>query len=290
MSDGQFIEGLHKDGDAISVDDQHIAVLAQDGSNNYAYLELGDNGGLKVDIVDATGITVEVDIDQYVDGFTIIGGEQGTVAMGSDGTNLQFINVDSAGTIAIQDNGGSITVDATDLDIRDLTSASDSVEVLQATASNLNATVVATDFDIRDLDATQDNVAISDGTETLAVNVDGSINTVTTKAQQEVEYGNVAVAKSANATIVSYSPSAGTVLATGIEVSALGYSRWEISYGTTASEVLKIVKWTTPSNPSLFIDIDAIPLASTETILVQGFNENNRPGNMEMYASIRHDV
>lgn len=37
--------------------------------------------------------------------------------------------------------------------------------------------VNATDLDIRDLSAAQDNVAISDGTDTLAVNPDGSINT-----------------------------------------------------------------------------------------------------------------
>jgi hypothetical protein len=43
-------------------------------------------------------------------------------------------------------------------------------------------TVVATDLDIRDLDATQDNVAISDGTDTLAINADGSINTVASDA------------------------------------------------------------------------------------------------------------
>lgn len=36
--------------------------------------------------------------------------------------------------------------------------------------------IVATDLDIRDLDATQDNIAISDGTDTLAINADGSLN------------------------------------------------------------------------------------------------------------------
>ena len=40
--------------------------------------------------------------------------------------------------------------------------------------------VSATDLDIRDLDASQDNVAISDGTDTLGVNADGSINVNTT--------------------------------------------------------------------------------------------------------------
>lgn len=36
--------------------------------------------------------------------------------------------------------------------------------------------ISATDLDIRDLSAAQDNVAISDGTDTLAINADGSIN------------------------------------------------------------------------------------------------------------------
>jgi hypothetical protein len=123
----------------------------------------------------------------------------GTEVIITDGTDTLEINGD-----------GSINsvVTATDLDIRDLTSASDSVEVLQNTHDDLNAnaniqvnntdvgnanpvpvsdaggsitvdgsvTVSATDLDIRDLDAAQDNVAISDGTDTLAVNTDGSIN------------------------------------------------------------------------------------------------------------------
>jgi hypothetical protein len=43
-----------------------------------------------------------------------------------------------------------------------------------------------TDLDIRDLDASQDNVAISDGTDTLAVNADGSINVVTTATDLDI--------------------------------------------------------------------------------------------------------
>lgn len=117
-------------------------------------------------------------------------------------TPTQQLAVNADGSINITDNGASLTVDATDLDIRDLDSAQDSVEVLQATHDNLNAnaniqvgnadvangnpvpvsdaggslTVDATDLDIRDLSAAQDNVAISDGTDTLAINADGSLN------------------------------------------------------------------------------------------------------------------
>jgi hypothetical protein len=43
---------------------------------------------------------------------------------------------------------------------------------------NSSIDVTATDLDIRDLSASQDNVAISDGTYTLAINADGSINAV----------------------------------------------------------------------------------------------------------------
>jgi hypothetical protein len=60
-----------------------------------------------------------------------------------DGTDALAVNAE--GSIRVSDGGGSLTVDATDLDIRDLS-------------------------------ASQDNVAISDGTDTLEVNADGSIN------------------------------------------------------------------------------------------------------------------
>lgn len=120
----------------------------------------------------------------------------------------QQLAVNSDGSVNITDNGGSLTVDATNLDIRDLSHTQDSIEARQTTHDNLNVnaniqvgdadvsngnpvpisdaggsitvdgsvTVSATDLDIRNLSATQDNVAISDGTDTLAVNADGSIN------------------------------------------------------------------------------------------------------------------
>lgn len=143
----------------------------------------------------------------------------------------QQLEVDSSGrvTVKIQDSSGdtlestsgalhvttagqSIEVTATDLDIRDLDQAQDSVEVFQATHDNLNLnanlqvgdadvangnpvpvsdaggslTVDATDLDIRDLDAGQDNVAISDGTDTLEVNADGSLNAVVTATDLDI--------------------------------------------------------------------------------------------------------
>lgn len=48
------------------------------------------------------------------------------------------------------------------------------------------AALTASDIDIRDLSALQDNVAISDGTDTLAINGDGSINAVVTATDLDI--------------------------------------------------------------------------------------------------------
>jgi len=115
----------------------------------------------------------------------------GSPAMGKDGSgNAVVIPV----PLPITDNGGEITVDASDLDIRDLDATQDNVAISDGTDvlavngdGSINAvisdgggsiTVDASDLDIRDLNASQDNVAISDGTDTLGVNPDGSINVV----------------------------------------------------------------------------------------------------------------
>lgn len=93
----------------------------------------------------------------------------------------QTLTVNADGSVNVTDNGGSLTVDATNLDIRDLVFATDKVDV-----SGSSVTVSATDLDIRNLSATQDNVAISDGTDTLAVNADGSINSVVTATNLDI--------------------------------------------------------------------------------------------------------
>lgn len=94
-----------------------------DTDNVGAYLRSADGtllthtdvGGKKaLDVRIAEGINVEVDLS-HVDDSVKVG----------DGTDFLEINAD--GSINITDNGGSLTVDAVDLDIRDLDAASDSV-------------------------------------------------------------------------------------------------------------------------------------------------------------------
>jgi len=109
----------------------------------------------------------------------------GVYLRASDGTLLTHTDV--GGKKALDVNvANDVNVTATDLDIRDLDFATDSVDVSGSAVSitgDVNVTqgtnpwvVSATDLDIRDLSAAQDNVAISDGTNTLAINADGSIN------------------------------------------------------------------------------------------------------------------
>lgn len=59
-------------------------------------------------------------------------------------------------------------------------------DALKVNFSNTSIAVTATNLDIRDLSAAQDNVAISDGTDTLAVNNDGSINAVVSATNLDI--------------------------------------------------------------------------------------------------------
>lgn len=78
----------------------------------------------------------------------------------------------TGGSLHVSDGGGSLTVDASDLDIRDLDFAQDSVDVSgsevsldAATLAALeNITVSASDLDIRDLTFANDKVDVSGST------------------------------------------------------------------------------------------------------------------------------
>lgn len=178
-----------------------------DGDSVLAYLRDGSgaslsstSGALHVNVQNASLAVTATDLD--IRDLTHV---SDSVKVG-DGTD--FLAVNSDGSINITDNGGSITVDgtvaatqsgswtvavssvagtvavtqstspwvvsATDLDIRDLAFATDSVTAHQGGSWTVTAT--ATDFDIRDLTHVSDSVKIGDGTDFLAVNADGSIN------------------------------------------------------------------------------------------------------------------
>lgn len=96
-------------------------------------------------------------------------------------TNLDIRDLTSAsdsvaavqsGTWTIDSITNAVTVTATDLDIRALTNA----DVVTAEQGTSPWVVSATDLDVRDLTHASDSVKIGDGTDFLAINNDGSIN------------------------------------------------------------------------------------------------------------------
>jgi hypothetical protein len=92
-----------------------------------------DRQGLDVQIRTSAGVAIDSFGGgiQYADGVAR-STATGTLAMGDDGINIQSVKVDTAGVLAIQDNGGSITIDAATLPLP--TGASTSA--LQTTISN----------------------------------------------------------------------------------------------------------------------------------------------------------
>lgn len=144
-------------------------------------------GKKALDVRVAEGINVEVDLDAADDSVAAWLSDGAGNAISSTGGALHIsdgggsLTVDGTVTAlqgtspwVVGDGGGSLTVDAVDLDIRDLTQA-DEVTVFQGTDPWI---VSATDLDIRDLDAAQDSVAawLSDGSGNAISSTGGSLN------------------------------------------------------------------------------------------------------------------
>jgi hypothetical protein len=97
----------------------------------------------------------------------------GAFLRSSDGTLLTHSTIGGKEALDVSIADSSIEVTATDLDIRDLDFATDSVDV-----SGSSVTVSATDLDIRDLDAAQDSVSalLSDGAGNALTSTAGALD------------------------------------------------------------------------------------------------------------------
>jgi hypothetical protein len=156
---------------------------AAEGATVGSHILAGDDGTA----IGHVGDALKVDIGSVTDlDIRDLSHTQDSVKVG-DGTDFLAVNTD--GSVNITDNGGSITVDgsvtvsATDLDIRDLSATQDNVAISDGTDTlavnadgSLNAIVTATNLDIRDLTHVSDSVKVGDGTDLLAINADGSVN------------------------------------------------------------------------------------------------------------------
>lgn len=138
------------DAESLAASDSVGAFLRSSDGTLITHTTVGGKEALDVRI--AEGINVEVDLDAADDSVAAHTFDGAGNAIGSTG-----------GALHISDAGGSITVDAVDLDIRDLSFATDSVDVSNSTNVAIvdgggSITVDSVDLDIRDLSAVSDSV------------------------------------------------------------------------------------------------------------------------------------
>lgn len=174
-----------------------------------------------------------------------IGGTAVTTGSGTIGAGTQrVVLATDQPVIPVSDNAGSLTVDATDLDIRDLTHSSDSIKV-------------------------------GDGTDFLAVNTNGSINVVTSLPTPVWDYATANLVKDTPTSVNTYSPGAGTDYLLQIRVSGSGVMKVELLYGTTSSEAVIDVKFNSTANPNVEFDMKELPITSSQTVIVRCTNLEN---------------
>jgi len=170
---------------------------------------------------------------------------------------------DGGNVISIDDGGGSITVDGA-------------------------VTVSATDLDIRDLDHTTDSVEIGDGTDTLGVNADGSINVVVAGvAGTRIHDYDKSAATAKDATVNHDYTVAGTTFNLNqVSIAGAGRMKAEIQVGPVASLVSKITlfKEREATVDHEFLPAIAVPVASTGTVRV--IKTQRSLGTLFMYSTI----
>lgn len=219
----------------------------------------------------------------------------GSTLGANSGVDIGDVTVNNgagAAAVNIQDGGNSITVDgsvtvsATDLDIRDLAFATDKVDV-----SGSSVTVSATDLDIRDLSHVTDSVKIGDGTDFLAVNANGSINVVVADSGgNEINNYNAATAVASNATSNhDYTVTAGqTLQLQQIEASASGKAKIDVRIETgVATGVFNTVftQFNSTAEPNMSICLKA-PISVAAGVRVRVVRTNRENQAQDLYSTI----
>lgn len=179
---------------------------------------------------------------------------------GVDIGDVTINNAAGASAVNIQDGGNSITVDGS----------------VSITGS---VTVTATDLDIRDLTHVSDSVKIGDGTDFLAVNADGSINVVVgaSSGTPVADYNQNATLASATSSNHDYTATGGAFLPSYIKVSSESIATFEILTGPTGTLVSRGKIRTSVEHPNAeFLFPAGFSIASTEIVRVIRTNDSNK--------------
>jgi hypothetical protein len=180
-----------------------------------------------------------------------------------DGHNVTVDNAAGGAAVNIQDGGNSITVDGA-------------------------VTVSATALDIRPLVDTTDSIAIGDGTDTLAINTDGSINVRVgdRSGTEQLDYDTATVASAATSNH-DYTTT-GTFRLSQIHVTASSSQKAEIQVETgAATGVFNTVAVLFTSEADL--NADWTPVAPPQVISgarVRIIRENTDNQSQDLYSTI----
>lgn len=168
-----------------------------------------------------------------------------TTGGGTEATALRVtIANDSTGVVSVDDNGGSLTVDASQLDVDDLND-------------------------------TDDKVAIGDGTDTLAINADGSINVVTQSASGTpiADYDEQSALGTGASDNHDYTASGGTFEPTDITVSSESIGTFLIIANSVSIAKIR----TSVEHPNATYTFpDGFTIADTQVLRVTRTNDSNK--------------
>lgn len=202
-------------------------------------------------------------------------------------TDANRLAIDASGFATINVNG-IVPVSATDLDIRDLTSLTDSVEVLQSTHDNLNANA---NLQINDVDVSPANPVpiskdqnINSSTNPIFVNVvEGGLSAT------EIDdfYTLVDVPVNATATHAYPVTATKTFVLDRVMASCAQPIRVEVKVGPIATQSTVAVKFTSGANRNVDFDFNGkieVPDTASGTISVEIKNIGDQQS--DVYSTI----
>jgi hypothetical protein len=235
------------------------------------------------DKVDASGSTLGANSGVDIGDVTINNAAGAAAVNIQDGGNS--ITVD--GTVAVS---GSVTVTATDLDIRDLNSATDSVAVTDGGGSltvDGTVTVTATDLDIRNLNLTDDAVKISGNSSANSSTNPIFVQNVSGNITGEVHDYNTAASVGGGSTSNHNYTVTTAMRLSSIIVSASGACKVEVQTGPVASLVSRAVGFVPKEGGSLQLNFDPpIEVPTTSTGTVRLIRTNREGSSQDLYSTI----
>jgi len=313
MADGHFPTLVSATRDA-NLSTNPIFVRLTDGTTN----------------VSLTGTSLDVNITggassgtEYAEDSAHVSGDLGTQTLAvrqdtlasSTSTDGDYasLKVNAAGALYVTVSG-DVNVTATDLDIRDITSTQDSIEVLQNTHDDLNAnvniqvgdadvangnpvpisdaggslTVDAVDLDIRPLTLAEDSVKVSANTSANSETNPIYVQVATAISGNEVHsYDTSAAVASDTADNHDYTVTGTTFLLRSVIAAFSGSGKVEVQTGPVATLATRAVAFVSKEGGHVQLDFNPpieVPVTSTGTVRVIRTNRQGQA--QDVYSTI----